>query len=99
VVTTPASRAFSGLMGRRGLPTGGGLILQPCVAVVSFLMRFEADVVVVGGDSKVLHMIHPMRPWRTSKIVRGSRLAIELPASTLANTGMSLGDTITIGPV
>jgi len=61
-------------------------------------MRFETDVVFVGGDSKVLHMIHAMRPWRTSKTVRGSRLVIELPASTLANTGTSVGDTITIGP-
>jgi uncharacterized membrane protein (UPF0127 family) len=85
-----------GLMGRRGLPADGGLIIQPCNSVVSFFMRFEIDVVFVSGDSRVLHMIHAMRPWRTSKIVRGSKLVVELPSGTLADTSTTLGDTITI---
>jgi uncharacterized protein len=85
-----------GLMGRRGLPADGGLIIQPCNSVVSFFMRFEIDVVFVSGDSRVLHMIHAMRPWRTSKIVRGSKLVVELPGGTLSGASTTIGDIITI---
>jgi uncharacterized membrane protein (UPF0127 family) len=88
-----------GLMGRRGLPADGGLIIQPCNSVVSFFMRFEIDVVFVSGDSRVLHMIHAMRPWRTSKIVRGSKLVVELTSGTLSNTATTLGDTLVIDQV
>jgi uncharacterized membrane protein (UPF0127 family) len=59
-------------------------------------MRFWTDVVVVGGESKALHMIHAMRPRRNSRIVPGSKLVIELPAGTPSDTMTSLGDTLTI---
>lgn len=88
-----------GLIGRRSLPADGGLIIQPCNSVVSFFMRFAIDVVFVSGDSRVLHMIHAMPPWRTSKIVRGSKMVIELPAGRLVDTNTSAGDTVTIEPV
>lgn len=92
---TPVKRGV-GLIGRRGLPEGGGLIIQPCNSVVSFFMRFRIDVVFLSKDLRVLHMIHAMPPWRTSKIVRGSKLVVELPAGTLADSKTDLGDMIVI---
>jgi uncharacterized protein len=93
--TNPVTRGV-GLIGRRGLPDGGGLIIQPCNSVVSFFMRFPIDVVFLDKDLRVIHMIHSMPLWRSSKIVRGSKLVIELPAGTLTNTKTSIGDAITI---
>ncbi|HEX6509487.1 MAG TPA: DUF192 domain-containing protein [Chloroflexota bacterium] len=85
-----------GLIGRKGLPSGGGLIIQPCNSVVSFFMRFPIDVAFVNRDTRVVHMIHAMPPWRTSKIVRGAKLVVELPAGTLNDTHTELGDTLVI---
>jgi uncharacterized membrane protein (UPF0127 family) len=95
--SNPVSRGI-GLMGRRSLPDGGGLLIQPCNGVVSFFMRFPIDVVFLDRDAKVCHMMHRMVPWRASKIVRGSKLVVELPAGTLAQSGTEHGDTITIAP-
>jgi uncharacterized membrane protein (UPF0127 family) len=83
-------------MFRHGLPDGGGLIIQPCNSIVSFFMRFPFDAVFVDGDSRVVHTIHAMPAWRTSKIVRGSKFVVELPADTLKSTGTDIGDTIAI---
>ena len=93
--SNPVTRGV-GLIGRRGLPDGGGLIIQPCNSVVSFFMRFAIDVVFVSSESRVMHMIHAMPPWRTSKIVRGSKLVIELPAGVLSTTKTEIGDRINI---
>jgi uncharacterized membrane protein (UPF0127 family) len=93
--SNPVTRGV-GLIGRRGLPDGGGLIIQPCNSVVSFFMRFPIDVVFLDKDFRVLHMIHAMPLWRTSKIVRGSKLVIELPAGTLTNSNTDIGDTFSI---
>jgi uncharacterized membrane protein (UPF0127 family) len=87
-----------GLMGRRSLPPGDGLIIQPCHSVVSFFMRFPIDVAFVDADGKVCHTIEPLVPWRTSAIVRQSRLVVELPAGTLAETGTQVGDQLEITP-
>jgi len=87
-----------GLIGRSGLPPGGGLIIQPCHSVVSFFMRFPIDVVFVDGDGNVAYGLRNMVPWRTSKIVRGSKFVVELPAGTIDETGTEIGDTIRIEP-
>lgn len=85
-------------MMRHGLPEGGGLIIRPCNSIVSFFMRFLFDAVFVAEDGTVLHTIHSMRAWRTSRIVRGSRLVVELPGGTLRQTGTEIGDTLEIVP-
>jgi uncharacterized membrane protein (UPF0127 family) len=40
-----------------------------------------------------------MAPWRTSKIVRGAKLVVELPAGTLFSSNTDVGDTIVIETV
>jgi uncharacterized membrane protein (UPF0127 family) len=91
------TRGF-GLLGKNHLPEGEGLIIRPCNSVVSFFMRFPIDVLFVDGNGKVAHMIHTMRPWRTSKVVRGSKYVTELPAGVLQAAGTEIGDQIEIQP-
>lgn len=95
--TNPITRGV-GLIGRPSLPPGGGLIIQPCNSVVSFFMRFPIDVLFVDKEGSVSHMLRPMVPWRTSKIVRESKFVIELPAGTIDQTGTEIGDVIEITP-
>jgi uncharacterized protein len=96
--SNPVTRGV-GLIGRRGLPESGGLIIQPCNSVVSFFMRFPIDVVFLSKDLRVMHMIHAMPPWRTSKIVRGAKMVVELPAGTLRESNTEVGDTLSIESV
>lgn len=96
--TNPVTRGV-GLTGRKSLPEGGGLIIRPCNSVVSFLMRFPIDVIFLDERGQVCHLIKPLVPWRASKMVRGSRQVVELPAGTIDRTGTQLGDTIQIVPV
>ncbi|MDQ2741230.1 MAG: DUF192 domain-containing protein [Chloroflexota bacterium] len=97
-VDRPVSRGI-GLIGKKRLPEGSGLIIQPCNSVVSFFMRFTIDVVFVDADSMVCHVMHSMPTWRTSKIVRKSKLAVELPAGTASATNTAVGDRIHIKEV
>jgi uncharacterized membrane protein (UPF0127 family) len=85
-------------MFRKGLPAGGGLIIEPCSGVVSFFMRFRIDVLFLTSDGVACHAIKNMTPWRMSKISRRSRLVVELPSGTLDYSGTTLGDHVTIDP-
>jgi len=80
-----------GLMFRRELPAGHGLAIAPCNSIHMFFMRFPLDVAFLDREGTVLRVYHGIRPWRVSRIVRGARTAIELPAGTLAAAQVERG--------
>ena len=87
---------FLGLMFRRELPAGHGLLIRPCSSIHMFFMRFPLDVVFVDGDGRVLRVLASIRPWRASMPVRGAKAAIELPAGTAARFGVVSGATLRV---
>ncbi len=87
---------FAGLMLRRGLPEGGGLVIMSGEPVHMFFMRFALDIVHTDKQGTVLRVLHGIKPWRLGPFVRKCRMAIELPAGTAARTGTVEGDAIVL---
>ncbi|MGH2447244.1 MAG: DUF192 domain-containing protein [Chloroflexota bacterium] len=94
----PLTRGI-GLIGRAKLDIGEGLIIQPCKSIVMFFMRFPIDVIFVDADGSVCHVVHSIKPWRTSAIVPKARYVVELPAGRLVDTETETGDHIEIEAV
>jgi len=90
IAATPWRR-FMGLMFRRELPEGHGLALAPCNSIHMFFMRIPLDVAFLDRDGAVLRAYHGIRPWRVSRVVRGAKAAVELPAGTLRAAGIEKG--------
>ncbi len=90
VASTIWSR-FMGLMFRGELPEGHGLSLTPCSSIHMFFMRIPLDVAFLDREGRVLRVYHGIRPWRVSRVVRGARTAVELPAGTLRAAGVEAG--------
>jgi uncharacterized membrane protein (UPF0127 family) len=83
-----------GLIGRKDLQRGEGLILRPCRAVHMAWMSFPLDVAFLDGRGTVVASYAALAPgghtrWHTDAVD-----ALELPAGTLAATGTLHGDTI-----
>ena len=72
-----------GLMFKKSLPAGSGIILKPCTQIHTCFMRFNIDVVFLDKNLKVLHIIENMKPWRISPLLLKARYIVELPAGTL----------------
>ncbi len=85
-----------GLLGRRELPPGEGLLIVPCQSIHSCLMRFRFDAVFFDRDRRVRHLIEAMPPWRLSRHVWRARGVLELPAGTITVTGTERGDQLAI---
>ena len=90
-IAATAWRRFMGLMFRSELPEDHGLALAPCNSIHMFFMRIPLDVAFLDGDGRVLRAYHGIRPWRVSRIVRGAKAAIELPAGTLQAAAVDRG--------
>ena len=87
---------FWGLMGRRSLPDGHGLLLRPCSSVHMFFMRFPIDVIFLDRDSRVVKIIPAMKPWRAALGGRGAHSALELNAGAAEAAGLTVGDMVTL---
>ncbi len=92
-------RRFLGLMGRRGLPEGDGLLLDPCNGIHMLFMRFPLDVVFLSRERRVVRLVPGIRPWwGVVWFVPGARSALELPVGTIARSGLTVGETLELTP-
>jgi uncharacterized membrane protein (UPF0127 family)/Flp pilus assembly protein protease CpaA len=78
VADTAPSR-MKGLLGRRALDSGEGLLLRPAGSVHTAFMRFPIDVVFLDDDLEVLEVRDSVPPWR-AVARRGAKAVLELPA-------------------
>jgi uncharacterized membrane protein (UPF0127 family) len=98
VADTSWSR-FKGLMMVSELPEGHGICIRPCNQIHMFFMKIALDVAFVDKDGLVLHALKPIKRRRISKLVFGSKAAIELPVGTLDKAGVSKGSKLVMKEV
>jgi hypothetical protein len=85
-----------GLLGRRGLPRGQGLLIKPTWSVHTWFMRFPIDVVFLDRELSVLKVRKEMRPWRTAARFR-AHSALELAAGECDRLQLDVGDRLAWG--
>lgn len=81
-----------GLMGKKHLYQGEGLIINPCSSVHTHFMRFSIDVIYVSKEHVIVGIDHALRPWQIGHFYRKVQYVIELSAGTAHETGAQVGD-------
>ena len=87
---------FAGLMFRRPLASGEGLLLMPCSSIHMCFMRMALDVVYLDGNFRVLAVEKALKPWRTGKMLKGVRQVLELPVGTIDRCGIAPGGMLAV---
>jgi uncharacterized membrane protein (UPF0127 family) len=95
VADTSLSRMV-GLLGKRGLEPGTGLLIRPSQAIHTVAMRFPIDVIFVDRKWKVVHLRPVLVPYRVTGIQWKARCVLELPAGVIAQTSTAVGDQLAI---
>ena len=85
-----------GLMGRRALGEGEGLILVGEKSIHTFFMRFPIDVVYADRAWRVVRLDPAMPPNRIGPIVRQAAYILELPVGVIQATGTAVGDQLSL---
>ncbi len=80
-----------GLLGRRYLLAGEGLLLRPAGAIHTAFMNFPIDAVFLDRQDVVLSVAHELTPWRAAS-KRGAAAVLELPAGSVRARGIEPGD-------
>ena len=87
---------FVGLMGRRRLEEGEGLLIAPCSSVHTFFMRFPIDVIFMDREGKVVKVAPALAPFRLALGGRGGRDVLEVTAGTAARSNTAVGDRLAV---
>jgi uncharacterized membrane protein (UPF0127 family) len=93
VVADSTLRRLRGLLGKRDLPSGHGVLLRPAWSIHTAFMRFPIDVVFLDADQIVVKIVPTLPPFKTASC-RGAREVVELRAGECTRRGLSLGDRV-----
>jgi hypothetical protein len=87
---------LKGLIGKRELPLGYGLLIAGCKGVHCMFMSMPIDIIYVDKQDQIVAIDAHMRPWRIGRIYRKSHYVLEVPAGTAQRTGASVGDQLQV---
>lgn len=87
-------KRFVGLMGKKELNAGEGMLLYDCSSIHSFFMRIPIDAVYLSGDLRVLK-VETLKPWRMGSLVKGAKHVLELSAGAVSGI-LNIGDFLKI---
>lgn len=95
LANTFRTRLF-GLLGRKGLKEGSGLLIKPSSGVHTFGMSFPIDIVTLDRDYRVLGVFENTGPWTIRGLSLKTRSVLELPAGRIQECNIEPGDTLTL---
>jgi uncharacterized membrane protein (UPF0127 family) len=95
-VADTSVRRMIGLLGRRSLDAGAGLLILPSQAVHTIGMRFPIDVVFVDRLCHVSSLTSSLAPNRLSGLHWRARYVLELPVGAIAQSGTAIGDEVRV---
>ncbi|MGZ8701373.1 MAG: DUF192 domain-containing protein [Gaiellaceae bacterium] len=96
VLGDTALTRMRGLLGRRELPSGEGILLKPASSVHMAFMRFPIDAVFLDRDLRVVRIAAGLQPWRVAGS-RGAKAVLEIPAGEASLRGLTVGDRLVAG--
>jgi uncharacterized membrane protein (UPF0127 family) len=100
-VLTVADTFFSrlkGLLGKKGLSPGEGLLIRPARDIHTIGMKFSIDLIVLDDDLRILEFRENMSPWRFYFGNGEAKQVLELPAGQVKGLGLSVGDKLGLMP-
>ena len=89
--TTSALERMRGLLGRRALAEGEGLLIAPCNAIHTLFMGFPVDVVFLDRESVVIKILRGVAPFRWAMALGAARV-LETRAGEADRAGITTGD-------
>lgn len=75
------------------LSEGCGLHIRPCSSVHSFFMRYPIDVLHLDEAGRIVGIEQRLKPGSIGRKIKGTRSVVELPAGTVEQADVQIGQT------
>lgn len=81
-----------GLISKKEIFDGEGMVIKPCCSIHTFFMRFKIDVLFVNSKNEIVALYENVKPNRILPIHFNSEYVIELPPETISSKNIEKGD-------
>jgi len=88
---------FRGLMLRRRLEDGEGLLIPHCRSVHTCFMRFPIDVIYLDEGNGIVKIVEAMKAWRVSCCMRADAV-LETRPGWAQESGLKVGSRLRFEP-
>ena len=85
-----------GLLGKKKLEQGEGLLLRPCRQIHTWFMSFEIDVIFLNKNGQIMALIAGMKPGLASPKVKHCSQVLEMVAGSIARYDLHIGTVLEI---
>ena len=87
---------LAGLLNRKSLPQGEGLLIINCQAIHMFFMKFSIDAIFIDKNHSVVGLVENIKPFEMSSFFWKANGVIELPVGTIQKSRTEVGDVLEI---
>lgn len=95
-VADTSLRRMVGLLGKRSLAKGCGLLILPSQAIHTIGMKFPIDVLFVDKKYNVVGVREAIPPYRLTRVFWKALGVLELPAGTIRDSRTEVGDQLKV---
>lgn len=88
-----------GLMFKKTITKGEGLIIPSCRSIHTCFMKFPIDALFLNKEHEIVKIYVALKPWRMTSVVLGAADVLELPENTVAEKDLKVGDKLIINIV
>ena len=85
-----------GLIGRKNLPAGEGLLIAPCNSIHMFFMRFPIDAIYIDKNFEIKKIVRDLKAWTGFSYCRGAWAVVEVAAGESARLNLKVGMTLKV---
>jgi uncharacterized protein len=83
---------LAGLIFRKKLGEGEGLLLYNCNSIHTFWMRYPIDAIFLNRSFEIVRIIENLKPFRFSPFIRDAEFALEIMKFSAGKFNLKAGD-------
>lgn len=85
---------MKGLLGKKEMPRGDGMLIEPCKGIHTFGMRFAIDAIFFDRTRRIIAVMKDLPPNRLTPFYFRAAGVLELPAGAVGKTSAKVGDEV-----
>ncbi len=85
---------MKGLLGKKKMAEGDGMLIEPCKGIHTFGMQFRIDVVFFDRRKRIVAVRRKLPPNRITPFYYRAAGVLELPSGTLDKIPAKIGDEV-----
>lgn len=89
-------KRLRGLIGRKSLPEGCGLLIAPCNSIHMLFMSFAIDAVFIDKNFKIKKIAQNLQTWTGFSFCVGAWAVVELAAGEASRLNLKVGQTLEV---